>query len=67
VAGGVLAPFFSVAVVPVVLDESGALIAPGILQGGGGPASLYFQLVYTDPAQAQGWGFSNAVRVDFLE
>ena len=57
--------------VPVLLQQaypikpSGLVLIAGIA-GGGGPATLFAQFVYTDAAQPQGLGFSNALQIDVL-
>jgi hypothetical protein len=63
--GGVLVPVPVLLTVPVVAGPAGTLIVPG-LPGGGGPASLFVQAAHADASQPGGWGFSNAVRIDFL-
>jgi hypothetical protein len=63
--GGMLVPLPLVALLVEPTGAWGSVTIPGIV-GGGGPSSLYVQCVYTQPALAQGFGFSNAVRIDFL-
>ncbi|MBC8404466.1 MAG: hypothetical protein H8E15_04515 [Planctomycetes bacterium] len=46
-------------------DPNGRWLWPQI-GGGLGPISVYTQAVYRDASQPQGYGFSNAIRVDFL-
>jgi hypothetical protein len=46
-------------------DAVGSLLLSDI-PGGGGPFSAYVQAVVVDGAQTFGYGFSNAVQVDFL-
>lgn len=62
--GGTLVP------VPVLLLQTLPTGPTGTLStnipGGGGPVSVYVQAVYFDAALPVGFGFSNAVRLDFL-
>jgi hypothetical protein len=62
--GGVLVPvpWFVTALLP--LDAAGA--ASLMVPGGGGPLTIFVQAMYADPAQAQGFGFSNALSVKLL-
>jgi hypothetical protein len=46
----------------VSMDPTGNLVIPGF-PGGLGDFSIYAQLVYIDAAQAQGWGFTNGLRI----
>ncbi|QDU66758.1 hypothetical protein [Engelhardtia mirabilis] len=71
-AGNSPTPLFGGTLVPTadnvlfdMADAGGAWIAPNI-PGGGGPATLYLQVVFDDAALAGGFGFSNALQVDFL-
>ncbi len=63
--GGTLIPIPVYDIQYFTFDEEGSWLWPDIA-GGLGPISIYTQAVYADPAQPQGYGFSNAVRVDFL-
>ena len=45
------------------LDESGQYCLEGLSFPPG--FSYYFQVVYSDSAQPMGFGFSNAVQIDF--
>jgi len=65
VKGGMLVPNPSTLVVLLSTDGDGAISIPGI-QGGNGPASFYLQCVLMDGNQAQGFGFSNALKVNLL-
>ncbi len=46
-------------------DAAGALEI-GPITGGGGPVSTYVQILYRDASLSGNFGFTNAVRVDFL-
>jgi hypothetical protein len=66
-------PFKGGTLVPVpVLDATayntgaGGSVTITPIAGGGGPFSLIVQFGIEDAGQAQGYGFSNAVQVDFL-
>ncbi len=63
--GGIAVPLPVQFVVPVVTDATGQFALPGI-PGGGGPLELYLQAAFLDPSQPQGFGFSNAVKLQFL-
>ena len=63
--GGTLLPVPAALIVGGSTDASGSWTFAGI-PGGLGPATLYAQVVLLDPAQAGGFGLSNAVQVDFL-
>jgi hypothetical protein len=63
--GGTLVPVPFALLAPVAAGPAGALVLGGV-PGGGGPASLYVQVVHPDGALPGGWGFSNAVRLDLL-
>lgn len=58
----VVAPLGSAA--PVPLDARGWLELP--LQGGGGPATFYLQVIVPDLGTPSTWAVSNALRVDLL-
>lgn len=63
--GGMLVP------VPILLQLALPVSGAGEVlisdaPGGGGPLTVYAQYVYTDGSQAQGFGFSNALQVEFL-
>ncbi len=47
-------------------DDDGRWAPPPLRGGGYGTLSVYSQVVYLDPAQPLGFGFSNALRVDYL-
>lgn len=64
VKGGVLVPVPWVLQLALPLDGSGELGFP--IPGGNGPLTVYTQVVYTDPGQALGYGFTNAVQAEFL-
>lgn len=64
-AGGSIVPWPPLVVGEGAADGSGQVYLPG-LNGGGGPASFTVQFVYLDPSQPQGFGFSNAIRLDYL-
>jgi len=63
--GGTLVP------VPVLLlkafttDAAGEFLIPGV-PGGGGPLAIYLQCVTVDAGQPQGFGLSNAVKLQLL-
>src|SRR5262249_5681176 len=63
--GGTLVPFPWTLLVSLVTDGTGQVLLPGIA-GGGGPLTVFAQFVVTDPAQTLGYGFSNALKIDFL-
>ena len=63
--GGTLVPLPLLLVAPFVAGPAGTLVVPGI-SGGGGPASVFVQFVRQDPGLPGGYGFSNAVQLDFL-
>jgi hypothetical protein len=63
--GGTVVPVPSSFLVPAVTDAAGDFSLLGFA-GGGGPATLFVQAICIDPAQAFGFGISNAVQVDFL-
>jgi hypothetical protein len=63
--GGTLLPVPTLALIPGSTDASGDWTLSGV-PGGMGPASLFTQAVYLDAAQGQGFGISNAVRIDLL-
>jgi hypothetical protein len=46
-------------------DPAGNLAIPGFPPGGLGDFALFAQVVYVDPAQALGYGITNAVRIQF--
>jgi hypothetical protein len=64
-AGGLLVPMPVMLVLPLVAGPAGTLVLGGV-PGGIGPLSLYAQCVHPDLLLPGGWGFSNAVRIDFL-
>jgi hypothetical protein len=63
--GGTLVPVPFLLLAPVVAGPAGTLVLDGI-PGGGGPAALFVQSVHADGSLPGGFGFSNAVRLDFL-
>ncbi len=62
--GGQIVPVPWSLSVSLPLDVSGGLTLP--VAGGNGPATFYVQVIYLDGAQAQGFGFTNALEVDLL-
>ena len=62
---GSLVPVPWLILLPVALDAGGAFTLAAI-PGGLGPFSLYVQAIYVDAAQPKGYGFTNAVAMDFL-
>lgn len=57
--GGTLVPFPGTAVIPILLDGAGSFSFR--VQGGGGPQTLYLQVIYRDAAQRLGFAFTNAL------
>ncbi len=64
--GGTLVPVPWLAFTPLTTNGAGAITLNGAVPGGGGPFSAWLQFAIVDGAQAQGFGLSNAVRLDFL-
>jgi hypothetical protein len=62
--GGTLVPVPWSLFLSLATDGSGSILIP--VSGGNGPLSMYAQFIVQDGAQAQGWGLSNAVRIDLL-
>ncbi|HZL99035.1 MAG TPA: hypothetical protein VFD43_02185 [Planctomycetota bacterium] len=62
--GGTLVPVPILLLVTLPTGPTGTLSAT--IPGGGGPVSVYVQALYLDPGLPAGFGFSNAVRLDFL-
>lgn len=46
-------------------DGSGNMVIPGFPPGGLGDFSIYSQIIYTDVGQAQGFGFTDVVQINF--
>jgi hypothetical protein len=65
VLGGTLVPIPASLVLPLVANGTGTVSIPNV-PGGNGPFSLYIQAIHVAPALPLGYGFSNAVRADFL-
>jgi hypothetical protein len=65
ILGGTLLANPPSAVAALAANPAGKVQLPGI-SGGGGPASAWAQAVILDPAQAEYFAFSNAIRADFL-
>jgi hypothetical protein len=63
--GGTILPSPAANIFSAFTDAAGEFTVTGI-NGGGGPASIFAQIVYLDGGQVQGLGISNAIRVDFL-
>lgn len=63
--GGTLVPVPIAFVVSAPANGTGALTIPNV-PGGGGPLSIFLQAIHAAPALPLGYGFSNAVRADFL-
>jgi hypothetical protein len=63
--GGMLVPVPVLMQVSFPINGSGEVLISGA-PGGGGPVSIMAQYVYTDGAQPQGYGFSNALQIDIL-
>ncbi len=64
VKGGVLVPLPPQLLIAQPLGPSGSIST--LVPGGNGPLSVYVQYAYLDAGQVAGYGFSNALRVDFL-
>ncbi len=64
-AGGTLLPIPTAVLISLPTDSTGSLSIPGV-PGGGGPLSIYTQIVYVDPTQAHGYGISNAIQIALL-
>lgn len=71
-AGNTPTPLFGGTLVPSadtilfdMADAAGEWSAPG-LPGGSGPAFVYLQVIYEDAGLTGGFGFSNALEVEFL-
>lgn len=62
--GGLLVPVPILAQQAFPIDGAGMVLISNAA-GGGGPLTVYAQYVYTDGAQAQGFGFSNALQIEF--
>jgi len=62
--GGMVVPVPWAFVMQLGVDATGHG-ALGV-SGGGGPLSVYLQVVQPDAAQPKGWAISNALRADFL-
>ena len=63
--GGTVVPVPTLVLLEGLTDGTGSWTL-GPLFGGGGPATLYGQVVYIDLGQTEGFGLSNAVQLDFL-
>jgi hypothetical protein len=63
--GGLLVPVPILLQLALPINGSGEVLVANAA-GGGGPFTVYAQYVYTDGAQTEGFGFSNALGVDFL-
>lgn len=63
--GGTLVPLPALVIANGIANGSGTLSLPNV-PGGGGPLTIYVQALYADGSQAQGYGFSNAVKATFL-
>ena len=63
--GGMVVPVPTSFLIAAATDALGEYSLVGFA-GGGGPATLFVQAIYMDPAQALGFGISNAVQADFL-
>lgn len=64
-AGGLVVPFPYLISILLTTNNQGEIFIPG-LPGGGGPAMIYAQFIYEDPAQTLGFGISNALEVVVL-
>ena len=62
--GGQLVPVPFVVTTPIPLDNTGAFSISAV-PGGGGPYTVYAQVVYPDPTQFASWGLSNALEIEF--
>jgi len=63
--GGLLVPVPWASLIDLTTDGSGSLSIPGVPGLGGAPLSVFLQCVLVDNAQAQGFGFSNALQATF--
>ena len=61
--GGMLVPLPPALIRPLPIAPDGT-ISLRDLPGGGGPFSIFLQILYPDPLLAQGIGFSNALQID---
>ena len=66
VLGGLLVPVPVDNIFADATDANGTWTLAGGLVGGGGPGTLYIQTVYLDLSLPTNFGFSNAVRAEFL-
>ncbi len=65
VFGGTLVPNPVAFLVPVTTDGNGEILVEDIA-GGGGPGTVFVQVVSVDPGQVAGFALSNALQLDFL-
>lgn len=63
--GGQLVPVPVLLIQAHAVSGAGQVSVPGI-PGGNGPLTVYAQMVSTDSGQTLGYGFSNALQVEFL-
>ncbi len=63
--GGTVVPVPTPVIISVMTNAGGGFQFSGI-EGGGGPVSFYFQVLYVDSNEVDGFGLSNCVRADFL-
>jgi len=64
VKNGTLVPFPWASLVPMQTDGLGEISISGVT-GNGAPLTVFLQFVLVDPGQTQGFGFSNALQVEF--
>ena len=62
--GGTIVPFPWASLIALQTDAMGALSIPNVT-GTGMPLTVFLQYILVDPAQTQGFGFSNALQVEF--
>ncbi len=62
--GGTLVPFPWASLTALQTDGMGALSIPNVT-GTGTPLTVFLQFILVDPVQTQGFGFSNALQVEF--
>ena len=63
-AGGTILDPNPLAILPFFTDANGSFVLP--LPGGGGPVSVYAQVLYQEASGPFGVGFTNIVRADWL-
>jgi len=64
--GGVLVPMPITLLLALPANAAGEVLLPGVSLELGVPAKVYLQVVSIDAAQAQGFGFTNAIELGFM-